>query len=205
MKKMLLASDGGFLFAQGYNLLGIPMKDMRIGYVITASKGVADLSYLERLKASMQELGLNFEEIDIEGKTKDELYKFFEDKNVIHVEGGNTYYLIKTMKQNGCDQVLKDLVDHGKIYVGTSAGASIAGPRIDVSTWVPEGAPPEDLEALNLVPFTVKSHYTPERHDEFLEMVKKTNSPVRILRDGQGILVEDDTYKFVGEGEEIKL
>ncbi|MBI2623828.1 MAG: hypothetical protein HYW65_04680 [Candidatus Liptonbacteria bacterium] len=59
--------------------------------------------------------------------------------------------------------------------------------------------------ALNLLPFLIKSHYKDEFADLFREKVRYASAPVRILRDGQGILVEGDAYRFVGEGEEVKL
>ncbi len=36
--KILLASDGSFLIKYGYNIIGIPKDQIRIGYVITASQ-----------------------------------------------------------------------------------------------------------------------------------------------------------------------
>lgn len=41
--------------------------------------------------------------------------------------------------------------------------------------------------------------------DYVRERIASTAYPVRFLRDGQGILVEDDSVTFVGEGEEVKL
>ena len=35
--------------------------------------------------------------------------------------------------------------------------------------------------------------------------ILKAKYPTRILQDGQAILVEDNEYKLIGEGEEIKL
>ena len=39
------------------------------------------------------------EEIDIEEKGKDEILNFFKNKNVIHIEGGNTFYLLKAIRK----------------------------------------------------------------------------------------------------------
>src|SRR3989344_1822348 len=48
----------------------------------------------------MKELGFNVEEIDIEGKNKNLLMKLFENKDIIFVEGGNTFYLLKAIRQS---------------------------------------------------------------------------------------------------------
>ncbi len=208
MKKLLLASNGEFLIKKGYDLLGIPREQIKIAYIITASKAASDKKFLDIHKESMKEQGLNFEEIDIEGKTKEELYKLLDGKNVIHIEGGNTFYLLKAVKESGFDQVLKDMVSRGIAYVGTSAGAYIACPTIETSMWGPKIRDQyglTDFTALNFVPFLLWVHYKDDMEGLIREKMKTTSLPVRILRDGQGILVENDSYTFVGEGEEIRL
>ena len=208
MKKLLLASNGKFLIEKGYDLLGVPKDHVRIAYITTASKGARDLNYLENHKKSMHANGLDFEEMDVEGKSLNELDALFSGKNVIHVEGGNTFYLLKAIKESGCDKVLKELVLRGVIYVGTSAGAYIVCPTIETSTWGPDKKDDyglTDFTGLNLVPFLLKVHYKDELENLFREKIKTASRPVRILRDGQAILVENDLYTLVGEGEEVKL
>ncbi|MBI3589101.1 MAG: Type 1 glutamine amidotransferase-like domain-containing protein [Candidatus Liptonbacteria bacterium] len=205
--KLLLASNGGFLINQGYKLLSLPKEKIKIGYVTTASKGVEDLGYLDSHKNDMMVNSLNFEEIDIEDKAEKELREFFKDKNVIHVEGGNTFYLLKAVKETGFDKLIREFINRGKIYVGTSAGAYIACPTIETANWTKarDTFGLTNLTALSLVPFLLKVHYTDEMKDLLKEKIASCKYPVRILRDGQGILVENNNYKFVGEGEEIKL
>ncbi len=203
--KLLLASNGGFLFDKGYEILGIPRSEMHIGYVTTASKAVPNLDYITRHKQAMKEQGYSYEEIDIEGKSEEELRSFFKDKNIIHMEGGNTLYLLRAVKKTGFDKILKDLINNGIIYVGTSAGSSIMGPVIDFSSWITKDTPKEDLIALNYVPFVFKAHYTDDKETEYKEKTNKVGYPVKFFRDGQGILVEDGKYTFVGDGEEVKI
>ena len=203
--KMLLASNGDFLIKKGYQLLGIPKDEIRIGYVTTASKGTPNDEYIKLHKEMMTEQGLPFEEIDIENKSEEELNQFFSDKNIIHMEGGNGFYLLRAVKKSGFDEILKDLLDKDVIYAGTSAGASIIGPTIEFSSWLPKGATKEEIQALNLVPFLIKAHYTNDKRSEYMERIKNLKYPIRFLRDGQGILVENGKYHFVGEGSEVEL
>ncbi|MFH1233671.1 MAG: hypothetical protein V1649_03420, partial [Patescibacteria group bacterium] len=37
------------------------------------------------------------------------------------------------------------------------------------------------------------------------EEIKTLKYPIKILRDGQGILVDDNKYTFIGDGEEVLL
>lgn len=205
--KLVLGSNGAFLTEHGYGLLGIPTSELRVLYVTTASKKVKSLAYLERHKEAMRAKGIWFEEVDIEGKTADELEQLLVGKNVIHVEGGNTFYLLRAVRATGFDGVIKRAIARGVAYVGTSAGAYIACPTIQVATWNPEMDrcglfAPSDLVGLNLVPFVVKAHYTEEKREQILAHQGELAYPLRILRDGQGIFVADTEVRFVGGNEE---
>ncbi len=205
--KLILASDLSFLLKYGYDLVGIPKDQMKVGHIITASKGDRDKSFFENIRNNIKENGYAYEEIDIEGKTKDELRSFFKDKNVVHIEGGNTFYLLRAIRETGFDDVLKELIEEGKIYIGTSAGSYIMCPTIEVSNWDETGKPRfdvTDFTALNYVPFVLKVHYTDKQESKIREKMQSLKYPFRILRDGQGILVEDNNYTFVG-GEETIL
>ena len=121
------------------------------------------------------------------------------------MEGGHTHYLLKAVRQSGFDKILRDLLNKGIIYVGTSAGASIVGPSIEFSSHIPKEVSNEELQSLGLVPFLIKSHYTDAKKEEYTERIKTLKHPIKFLRDGQGILVEDGKYTFFGEGQEVKL
>ncbi len=205
--RIILASDLSFLLKYGYDLTGISKSEMKIGYVITAGK-VARSPFLDNVKKIIKDEGYSFEEIDIEGKTQDELRSFFKDKNVVHIEGGNTFYLLKAIRETGFDVILKELLDDGKVYIGTSAGAYVMCPSIEVANWNDNGRDRfgiTDFTALNYVPFVLKVHYKDEMEEKIKENMKTLKYPFRILRDGQGILVEDGKYTFTGDGEEVKF
>ena len=203
--KLVLGSDLTFLLKYGYGLTGIPKDQMKIGYITTASKAFSNTDYIRLLKKQIEENGYDVEEIDIENKTQKELKEFFDNKNIIHMEGGNTFYLLKAVRKTGFAEILKELLNEGKVYIGTSAGSLIVGPTIDFSSHVPENTPKEELIGLELVPFLVKSHYKNEQETEYRKKLRTIDFPVRILRDGQGILVENNKYTFMGDGEEVKL
>jgi dipeptidase E len=208
--KIILGSDLTFLLKYGYDLTGIPKDQMKVGYVITASKGAR--AFGQKLKETIiptiKENGYSIEEIDIVGKSEDELRNFFKDKNVIHIEGGNTFYLLKAIRETGFAEILKELLNEGKIYIGTSAGAYVMCPTIDVADWNDETVDRfnvSDFTALNYVPFVLKVHYKDEAKELVKEKMKTLKYPLRILRDGQGILVEDGKYTFISDNDEVKI
>ena len=205
--KIILASDLSFLLKYGYDLTGISKENMKIGYITTAGT-VARSPFLENVKSTIRKEGYYFEEFDIEGKTHDQMRDFFKDKNVIHVEGGNTFYLLKAVRESGFADVLKEELNLGKVYIGTSAGAYIMCPTIEVSSWNENGVERSgvsDFAALHYAPFVLKVHYKDEMSEKIKEKIPALKYPLRILRDGQGIFFEDGKATFVGDGEEVFL
>lgn len=203
--KLILASDLSFLLKYGYDLTGILKDQMKIGYITTASKGDRG-DFSRKLQYIIKDNGYNFEAIDIESKKKEEIKNFFKDKNIIHMEGGNSFYLIRAIRETGFAEILKELLDEGKVFIGTSAGAYMMCPSIEVSDWDETGKirfGVTDFTALNYVPFVLKVHYKDEQEEKVREKIKTLKYSIRILKDGQGILVEGDKYTFVGDGEEV--
>ncbi|NTW89638.1 MAG: type 1 glutamine amidotransferase-like domain-containing protein [Candidatus Moranbacteria bacterium] len=206
--RLILGSDMSFLLKYGYDLTGISKADMRIGYVTTGIKGVRTKEFFENVERQIVEIGYDFEKFDIEGKSVEEMRSFFADKNVIHIEGGNTFYLLKAIRETGFAPVLDELLKEGKVYIGTSAGSYIMCPSIEVADWDETGKSRfgmTDFTALGYVPFVLKVHYKDEKEETVREKMKTVHHPLRLLRDGQGILVDNGVETFVGDGEETVL
>ena len=208
--KLILGSDYTFLLKYGYELTGIPKDQMNIGYVITASLGARNFS--DRVQGTIipaiKEAGYALDQLDIKDKSEAELRNFFKDKNVIHVEGGNTFYLLKVIRETGFDKLLKEFLAEGKVYVGTSAGSYVMCPTIEEADWSNDGRDRygmTDFTALGYVPFLLKVHYKDEMAELIKEKLSALKYPLRILRDGQGIVAEDGKYSFVGDGSETTL
>ncbi|KPJ55127.1 hypothetical protein AMJ47_01225 [Parcubacteria bacterium DG_72] len=189
-------------------ILPKPADQIKVAYIITASKSEKDISYLDRDKGAMLDLGFSVEEIDIGGKNEKELKEIFKDKDIIYVQGGNTFYLLKYVKESGFGGVIKDLIERGKIYIGVSAGSIITGPTIETAGWKRADkniVGLKDLTGLNFVPFLVFVHYEPE-HSEIVKQERLAcKYPVRILTDEQAFLVRDNEIKLVGNGPEVKI
>ena len=207
--KLILASDLSFLLKYGYNLTGIPKSQMKIGHITTAYKvSRNNLAFFEKVASIIKKNGYNIENFDIEDKTKEEIKDFFKDKNVVHIEGGNTFYLLKVIRETGFAPILKELLEEGRVYIGTSAGSYIMCPTIEVSNWSLDGKDRfgiTDFTALNYVPFVLKVHYK----DELEEIVRKgigtLKYPIHILKDGQGMFCENGNCRFVGDEKEVTL
>jgi dipeptidase E len=208
MKRLLLASNGAFVVKKGFELFFDDLSKIRLAHITTAQKGVDDRRYIKWHQKDFKKKGIEFEEVDLDGKRPDDLREILKDKNVIYVDGGNTFYLLKAIRESGFEEVLREFIESGGVYIGTSAGSYVACPTIEMSTWKKdqkERFGVTDLAAMNFVPFLIKAHYDEEMRSEIEDKVASAKYPTRILRDGQAILIEDGKVSFVGDGEEVKF
>jgi dipeptidase E len=209
-KTLLLTSNGMQMKEEIVKLLQKPAYDITVAFISTAAKPQASLDYLKRDWNIMRdELGFNLEEIDIEGKKENEVIKLLELKDIIFVEGGNTFYLLKAMRACNFEKIIRKLLKNGKVYIGASAGSIVAGRTIQTAGW--KGGDKNtvgltSLRGLNLVPFDIFVHYQPE-HAEIIEQKiknpKKRAKKLKILTDDQAILVQGKEVSLIGKGEAV--
>lgn len=90
---------------------------------------------------------------------KDLAFTSLEEAELILVSGGNTFQLLREVRERGLLERIRSKVCSGAKYVGWSAGANLACPTIKTTNDMPI-VDPGGLEALGLVPFQVNPHYT---------------------------------------------
>lgn len=207
MKTMLLTSAGMNVKEEILKILPKSPKELKLAHITTASKDEKNIDYFIKETRIMKEIGFQVTEVDIDGYIEQELWNILQDKDVIYVQGGNTFYLLKAIKESGFEEVARHLISRGAIYVGVSAGSYVAGPTIEQADWIHEhnrfGL--TDLTAMNLVPFLLIVHYVPEYKSILKEKIKNSKYEFKIITDDQAILVQEDSYKLVGKGPEINI
>src|SRR3989338_2634333 len=189
-------------------VLGKPWKEFNMAHVITASKGVTGLEYLERNRAFIKKEGYRSEELDLDGKSENELRDILSKKELVYVEGGNSYYLLKSIRESGFDKVVKELLPKGLIYMGGSAGSYVCCPTIEMAAWKHQDRNRfgvSDFTAMNLVPFLLSVHYKPEYNEILKEKISQVKYPVKILTDEQVLMVTDGEVELIGDQNEVVL
>ncbi len=209
MPKLILASNTKFLDIPNLNEhLDVPIQKAKILYITTGANKVDDVSFVERHLERVAERNLNYMSYDIEGKSETEISKTMDNYDIIHMEGGNTFHILKTIYTTNFDKILKRRLDEGMNYIGTSAGSYVMTPSIITATWNDRGFDRcrlEDFTALNYIPFILKAHYTKECRQSILDNAQGLKWPLKILTDNQAIAVNGDNYQLIGEGVEITL
>lgn len=123
--------------------------------IVTLSKyGISDL-----LKGVFTEYGYKAENITIVDSDNDRVAKNIYD---IYVSEGNVFSILSVIKKTSIENIIKESYNKGSIYMGSSAGAMIAGKDIICGKdFDKNDCGIADLSALNIIPeCTVIPHYT---------------------------------------------
>ncbi|MBU0763536.1 MAG: dipeptidase PepE [Bacteroidetes bacterium] len=125
----------------------------------------------------------------------------------IVVGGGNTFHLLKTIRDNKLIEAVQEKVIAGTPYVGWSAGANMACPTIRTTNDMPV-VEPDTFGAFNLVGFQINPHYldaNPDGHagetrEQRIEEFLVVNPGIYVvgLREGSMLQVEEKTIKLIG-------
>ena len=155
----------------------------------------------------MEKYGFKITDLALEELTPSTCIAALKNFDIIYVQGGNGYYLLKQSRACGFEAALRELLeDDGKWYIGVSAGTYIACPTIEMHGWKQEKNTYGlvDLKAMNLVPFLVTVHYNREKNRENLaKNIPAASHPVKILTDEQALFVKDGAIRLLGDKQEI--
>lgn len=210
-RTLLLTSSGLDMKKEILKLLQKPPYNTSVAVITTASKPEENKDYIWKdLQILHEDMGFSVEQIDIEGKKEGELLQMLQVKDLIFVEGGNTFYLLKAMRACNFEKVVKQLLKKGIVYVGVSAGSIVAGRTIQTADNFGTGTRNhfgvKDLKGLNLVNFDILPHYSSEKDTVIKQKMpnaKKRQKKLKILADGQAILVQGKDVYYLGTGEPI--
>ncbi len=141
----------------------------------------------------------------ITNKTLNQLQKDLSGVDIIHVNGGNSFYLLLQIRKSGFRKFVHEHVDKGKVYIGSSAGSIVAAPDIEITKRIETGKYIKILKthkALGLVDFIILPHWGSDYFKDMylksrLEITYKPENKIILLNDYQYVKVEDDMYKIV--------
>jgi dipeptidase E len=125
----------------------------------------------------------------------------------VFMGGGNTYALLKRLRESGLLDAIRERVQAGMPYVGASAGSNVAGPTIlTTNDWNVVGL--GRFDALGLVPFNINPHYkeldpamapgSETRDDRIREYHVVNQNPVMGLEEGALVRVTDGVVTALG-------
>jgi len=195
-----LLHSGGPLGPQGFEELRRFLGSARRLAFVTAANLFDESAYFERVRAALAAAppagaGVEAAHIRWDDRPLDALAK----AEALFMGGGNTYALLKRLRESGLLRAVRTRVLAGMPYVGSSAGSNVAGPNIlTTNDWNVPGV--DRFDALALVPFNVNPHYkesdpmmapySETRDDRIREYHVLNANPVVALEEGAMVAVE---------------
>jgi len=146
----------------------------------------------------------------------EDVCRFIALAGAFFVGGGNTFRLLSWLQQCAHDRFhgyvpldeIRNRLQNGMPYIGTSAGANVAGPTIMTTNDMPIVGPKEGFKALNIFPFQINPHYMdPDpsskhmgetRDTRLKEFHEENDTPVIALREGAWLRVENGVTHLEG-------
>nr|WP_301287600.1 Type 1 glutamine amidotransferase-like domain-containing protein [Bacillus sp. 1735sda2] len=158
-------------FKDSYSLLsdftGESLKGKRVTFFPTASAVEEVTHYVEAAKEAFHQLGMQLETVQIAEQSTEEITKMIKQNDVMYVSGGNTFYLLQELRKHGLDDVLKEEINKGKLYIGESAGSIIMAPSIEYISLMDEQQKAPELSSYQ--GFNEVSRYpVPHVHNTYL-------------------------------------
>lgn len=209
MKKLLLTSNGlsdHQIIKEFLKLMNKPAKETKVIFIPAAS--TKNKRYQRYEIGCLTKLGIekqNIKTVELDHKI---FYKEVRSFDVIYVIGGNTFYLLHKIRESNFNKIIKKFLNRGGAYFGVSAGSYITCPTIEAAGWKHADRNTvglTDLTALNLVPFLITAHYETKYKSIIKKAISSTKYPVKILGDGQAILIKDSKIKLIGKDKKIKV
>ncbi|WP_339649863.1 dipeptidase PepE [uncultured Salegentibacter sp.] len=165
--------------------------------------GISHTEYTKKASEAFNKAGLNLRGIH----EFEDMTEAITQAKGIFTGGGNTFLLVSELYRNKLMQPLKESIQNGAAYMGTSAGTNIAGLTMQTTNDMPIVYPPS-FKTLAVVPFNINPHYLdPDSNSTHKGETRETRikefhtintQPVIGLREGSWILVSDNKIELKG-------
>jgi dipeptidase E len=130
-----------------------------------------------------------------------------KEASAIVVGGGNTWKLLKMIRDNNLIDIVRKKVNSETPYIGWSAGSNVACPTIKTTNDMPV-VEPGSFNAFNLIPFQINPHYLDanpaghagETREQRIEEFIEANPEVFVagLREGTMLVCENEKINLYG-------
>lgn len=165
------------------------LRDMKVLYITTASDGEPDddKSWMDTEFNTILDLDILQDNI-IEYKIGMDNINL-DNFDIIYMMGGNTFYLLDVIRKTNFDEKIRNFINSGKIYIGSSAGSEILGNSISVALGFDENnVNMIDFTGLKIVNGLIVPHCN--RKKEFIDSLENTTTEkLYLLYDGDGMII----------------
>ena len=161
-------------------------------------------SYVAKAKARFAAMGYSLET----AHAVLDPHEAIEQTDAIFIGGGNTFRLLKALEDLDLLDPIRQKVKSGAPYIGSSAGANVAGPTIKTTKDMPI-VQPRSFVSLALLPFQISPHFQDpdpdSRHmgetqeERIVQFLEENETPVVGIREGAWLVCENRAVTLRGE------
>lgn len=209
MKKLLIASTStvhgsGYLEYLTDELLEFFKGIKEIVFIPYARpSGTTHEDYTNVARTKFERLNIKVKGLHESDDPKEEI----RNAEAVFTGGGNTFLLLKTLYEFDLIKELRNRIENGMPYMGTSAGSNITGLTIGTTNDMPIVYPPS-FDAIGVLPFNLNPHYLdPDptsthkgetRQTRIEEFLVFNDIKVVGLREGSWLRVKGDEIELKG-------
>jgi dipeptidase E len=200
MKNVLLTSTGLEHKTVADKFLSILPKsagELKILFIPTASRTEEEMFFVRKSLNELLSVGVNNDNVVWFDPDDETTHRDNTEIDCVYVCGGNTFYLLRKLKESGYFTKIQKWANDGLLYVGASAGSVIATPDINYILCMDvNDCGLEDTSGLSFVSASVIPHYT----DEFAEAatsLRKKGVKVETISDSEALTVRGEEVEKV--------
>jgi dipeptidase E len=201
--KLFLSSLASAALDLLYPLLPDKPHNLKVAFIPTAADPYGDepMPWLEADRVKLVEMGFSVTNYDLKKKDISTLRSDLSDFQIIFVSGGNTFYLLNEIRKSEFDIFIKEFLDRGGVYIGSSAGSIVMGPDLSHLLTVdhPEVVPElTDYSGLKYIQERILPHLGKEKYaDRHAKLLAQWGNKLLALSDNQTLVVNDDKIQVV--------
>lgn len=186
--------------------MGTKPKKTRVLFIANAADPYKEKYWIDFDRQAWIRAGYQLIEIDLRNTTDDSLINILDNSDVIHMCGGNTFYLLSLLQDKGFVDIIADFVRKNKIiYSGTSAGSILASSMMELYKYTDEGKQftkkLTGFKGLGLVDFIIVPHCNNEKFiktevPKIISHLPEQKLPLIFLYDNQAVIVREKKFEI---------
>ncbi len=187
-------------------LVGKEPAAIRVAAIANAVDVIPDAhTWVGESRDSLKRHGAHVEPVDLRDWQQNPvgLREHLAGNDVVWLCGGHQFYLRWILRATTADDIIKDLVTHGMVYAGWSAGAVVAGPTLRHFELFddPNEAPDVIWDGLGLTNRVVIPHIDLDDFAEGMQQINQQLTEAGIvtvpLREDQALMIDGDEHSVL--------
>ncbi len=180
-------------------------KTVMITTAVEAEQQIGLKTWEGEEREALNRAGFSTFDYTITGKNLDQIKTDLKDIDVLYISGGNEFYFREKCNESHFEVFVKEFVESGKPYIGTSCGSIMAVTDTTSTQKLNDLSclkHPVDTKGFGLVNFSILPHwglkdFQKEYVDESFENLYKEGRSLIALNNYEYIEVQDDKFRII--------